>query len=125
MRTEEAYELDREYYESKMKEINKNENQKTICEWASQVFGDKANNINVYKEKLKEEIEEFLLSQNPDELADIYIVIVQLANILNSDLQTLVNDKMKINRERKWNFNGKVFKHIIKDEEKKTLGRNK
>ena len=32
-----------------------NENQKTICEWASQVFGDKANNIDVYKEKLKEE----------------------------------------------------------------------
>lgn len=111
MRAEEAYELDRQYYESKMKEINKNENQKTICEWAKGVFGDKANNINVYKEKLKEEIEEFFLSQNPDELADIYIVIVQLANILNSDLQTLVNDKMKINRERKWNFNGKVFKH--------------
>ena len=88
-----------------------NENQKTICEWASQVFGDKANNTNVYKEKLKEEVDEFLSSQNPDELADIYIVIVQLANILNSDLQTLVNDKMKINRERKWNFNGKVFKH--------------
>lgn len=88
-----------------------NENQKTICEWASQVFGDKSNNIDVYREKLKEEIDEFLSSQNPDELADIYIVVVQLANILNSDLQTLVNGKMKINRERKWNFNGKVFKH--------------
>lgn len=88
-----------------------NENQKTICEWAKDVFGDKSNNIDVYKEKLKEEINEFFLSQNPDELADIYIVTVQLANILNSDLQTLVNDKMKINRERKWNFNGKVFKH--------------
>lgn len=47
MRAEEAYELDRQYYESKMKEINKNENQKTICEWANQVFGDKANNVNV------------------------------------------------------------------------------
>lgn len=65
-----------------------------------------------YKEKLKEEIEEFLSSQNPDELADIYIVIVQLANILNSDLQTLVNDKMKINRELKWNFNAARSKEV-------------
>lgn len=120
MRAEEAYELDRQYYESKMKEINKNENQKTICEWAKDVFGTQGSDIELLKKKLKEECNEFFEELSSDkttkkqcltECADIYIVLVQLVDALGGNLQDEVDTKMTVNRARKWRFINGVFKH--------------
>lgn len=96
------------------------ENQQTICDWARETFGTTGKDIEPIVKKLKEEFSELFeeLSSTKttqkrclNECADIYIVLVQLANALGGSLQNEVDAKMVVNRARKWkNVNG-VFRH--------------
>lgn len=84
--------------------------------------------------KLEEEILEFedakTLSENIKELADIQIVcaglyrwcpslaiiISKLYSLIDNDaVEAEVNRKWQINLNRKWEWNGKTYKHVGKD----------
>ena len=105
------------------------ETPKTISEWSEQVFPtlEKESQLN----KLIEETVEYIKAKTDDErikeLADIYIVASILRERFNSDLGFMafrgifttdmiavyqaVDEKMKINRSRIWEFKNGVYHH--------------
>ena len=88
------------------------ENQESVNEWASKTFGNptpKAAVARMLKEV--EELKELYLSEVSAEeamreCADILIVLWVVSDTLGGDLQYYVNEKMQINRKRKWKMNG-------------------
>jgi hypothetical protein len=111
------------------------ETPKTINEWSEQVFP--ALEEESQKKKLIEELIEYIKSKTDadkiKELADIYIVSSILRERFNSDLGFMafrgiftvdmiavypaVDEKMKINRSRIWEFKNGVYHHKeVKDE---------
>lgn len=106
------------------------ENMKSISDWSSEVFPTLTKEAQL--EKLIEEVAEFAKATTDEErmkeLADIYIVSSILKNRFNcglgwtafrslyniklNDVYIWVDEKMKINRNRKWEWNGKTYHHI-------------
>jgi len=91
------------------------ENQESVNEWASKTFGNPTPKAAVARmlkevEELKEldlsEITEEVREKAMRECADILIVLWVVSDTLGGDLQYYVNEKMQINRKRKWKMNG-------------------
>jgi NTP pyrophosphatase (non-canonical NTP hydrolase) len=90
------------------------ETQSSICQWAEETFGPIT--LLVSFDRFKEEFieaEDFIkygvrptLTEHnnkiKDELADMLITLYRVAECAKVDLNSAVNDKMKINRNRKW-----------------------
>jgi NTP pyrophosphatase (non-canonical NTP hydrolase) len=90
-----------------------NETQSTITTWAQEVFGV-ASDVTLFC-RFDDEVNElegvlsegvFTRKEISGELADCLIVLYQLAEVLGVNLLTAVEEKMAINRERKWRLNG-------------------
>ncbi len=93
-----------------------NETQNTIGNWADKNFNT---TIEMQCAKLREEVTEFEaeieannLDKAAEELADVVVVAFGLAFLMGFSLLKAVNQKMIINRARKWNKVGKVFRHV-------------
>lgn len=80
--------------------------------WCDQVYPGRTKEQMI--EKLKEEFQE--LTDRPLdawEMADIAIILFDLANHLGFDLPKLIHHKMEINNRRKWEINGQgLLKHV-------------
>ena len=93
------------------------ETQKAIEQWRLETFG--VARKSVLAARMNEEVAELLLaiaqldSDAYKEIADVYIVLVCLAEQYGVDLQQLVDAKMNVNRSRKWDVqSGGVGQHI-------------
>jgi len=94
------------------------ETQKSISEWATKTFGTPDNLITIYNRFVEETNEldhlindtEYLGNHQrleiTDECADCLIVLYQVAETLGIDLHQAVDEKMSINRKRKWKITG-------------------
>lgn len=110
------------------------ETPQSISDWSVEVFPtltEEAQNIKLFEEVL-EFFKAKTLEEKIKELADIYIVACILKYRFGSDLgfyvfRTLfkiemvgvykaIDEKMKINRNRIWKWNGKTYHHEGKDE---------
>lgn len=87
------------------------EDQETVSKWASDTFGKPT--IARAATRVLEELTEFLVDcavGNRDKLnvecADIQITLFNLADALGIDLEDEVDQKMTINRQRKWKLDG-------------------
>lgn len=106
----------------------------TIAKWSEETFGDNIT-LEGQLEKFLDERKEWLESDRKDlsELADLTIVAssvarfslvdaalcfahidteLKLSGFSADDLETTINNKMAINRNRKWNKIGNKFQHI-------------
>ena len=73
-----------------------------IVEWADSVFPDRTITNAIHKLVL-EELPEFLVSQNdPMELADVGILLYDIAHLAGIDLEDAMRKKMEINKKRTW-----------------------
>lgn len=110
------------------------ETPKSIAEWSGQVFPTLDKDAQL--EKLVEETREYMKAKSDEErikeLADIYIVASILKERFDCKLgwdmfqgiftlkmtgvYKAVDEKMKINRARKWAWNGKTYHHEENDE---------
>ena len=84
------------------------ETQETIGRWADEAFG-KAASLWVIVSRLHAEELELLKAVDHgapeairDEAADVAIVLYRLAQVAGFDLARAVNEKMAVNRQRKW-----------------------
>jgi NTP pyrophosphatase (non-canonical NTP hydrolase) len=85
------------------------ETQATICVFADETFGPATSNIRVAA-RANEEMAELLRALSTDdhhpkaaeEIADVVIILYRLARNLGTDLQTEIDRKMEINRNRTW-----------------------
>jgi len=92
----------------------------SIAEWGNKTFPKETIQARLYGvvEHLSDEVEE--LKKDPtsaEELADCFILLAQLAYESEVNLYQAVQDKMEINRKRKWgttDYRG-VVKHIEED----------
>lgn len=89
------------------------ENQSTVNAWQRETFGPQTDRQAI-AEKLWDEMRELhrAVSQSAsckrvtDELADVQIVLWQLAGSYSIDLQCATDAKMMVNRGRSWNVRG-------------------
>jgi hypothetical protein len=73
-----------------------------IVEWADSVFPDRTITDAIQKLML-EEIPEYLMAQDdPMELADIGILLYDIAHLAGVDLDAAIVEKMAINKKRSW-----------------------
>ena len=90
------------------------ENQKSVNAWQRETFGPQTNHFAIADKLLHElwELHAKMQKNAPrheiaEELADVQIVLWQLAGAYNIDLADAVARKMHINRyERAWNVRG-------------------
>ena len=89
----------------------RDEDQNTITDWANRTFGEAGYDASVIR--AIEEIQEFLQAVDDDrrvdvkaEMPDIVITLYRLATVLGFDLLESVDDKMAVNRLRRWKSNG-------------------
>jgi len=89
----------------------------SIAEWGNATFSKDTVRARIHGvvEHLSDEVEE--LRKDPtsaEEMADVFILLAQLAHESDVDLYQAVQDKMKINRKRKWGTadHRGVVKHI-------------
>lgn len=76
-----------------------------IVEWADSVFPERTV-TNAISKLVMEEIPEFLMAQDdPLELADIAIIVSDIAHLKGWDLDEIKRRKMAINRARNWEIN--------------------
>ena len=92
----------------------------SIAEWGNKTFPKETIQARLYGvvEHLSDEVEE--LKKDPtsaEELADCFILLAQLAHESKVDLYKTVQEKMTINRNRKWGVadHRGVVKHIEED----------
>jgi NTP pyrophosphatase (non-canonical NTP hydrolase) len=87
------------------------ETQATINEWQRKTFGPQDDQAAIYH-RLVQEVSELGEAHPQDdatlakELADVQIVLFQLAGSLGINLQAEVDRKMAINRKRSWHLHG-------------------
>lgn len=101
--------------------FNSQETQYTIGKWALDTFGEPASNLRIAI-RANEEMAELLreLSLNEDsvkaasEVADIFIVLYQVANRMDFDVHAEIDRKMQVNRARKWELDGSGHGRHIK-----------
>lgn len=73
-----------------------------IVKWADSVFPDRTI-TNAIQKLVLEEIPEYLMAQDdPMELADIGILIYDIAHLAGVDLDQAMREKMAINKKRLW-----------------------
>lgn len=73
-----------------------------IVEWADSVFPDRTI-TNAIQKMMLEEIPEYLMAQDdPMELADIGILLYDIAHLAGVDLDSAILKKMEINKKRSW-----------------------
>jgi hypothetical protein len=87
-----------------------------IVSWADEVFPERTpeGTINKLIEELKE------LSDNPLdawEMADVFILLLDLCDMLGFDLAKITAHKMNVNRNRRWHIENGVFKHVKENED--------
>ncbi len=90
-----------------------------IVGWADSVFPDRTITNAIHKMVL-EEIPEYLMAQDdPLELADIGILLYDIAHLAGIDLDAAIREKMGINMNRKWEINQStgLMKHVEKKDE--------
>ena len=87
--------------------------QTNIAAWADTVFPHRTVNDALTK-LVMEEIPELLLDPSPEELADVLVLVLDVAHLMGVDIQQAVHDKMEINRKRRWIINAKtgLLNHI-------------
>ena len=89
------------------------ETSKSIAQWGSGTFGDAAS-VKAYAIRAQEELAELIEAiENGEsdeaiahEAADVTILLHRITGILGLELYEAVDEKMAINRERKWTPNG-------------------
>lgn len=104
------------------------EDQNSISEWAESTFGDITGPRAITRTN-KEMAELLTIISMPvpairkpfidkirDECADILIILFQVANVYRFDLMLAVDEKMKINRARKWKLDGTGCGQHIEEE---------
>lgn len=97
----------RECRHSKARPHHGPENQKSIWLWVLGTFGMPKEERSF--ERMFEEIDELRdapLENRQEECADVLICMYAYASSAGFDLQQAVNDKMKVNRARKWKVHG-------------------
>lgn len=84
----------------------------TVNGWANSVFPHRTRDSVI--KKLFEEIGEFVKTPDEGEWADIIVLLWDLAVMYGIDPQKAINDKMRINRARKWAVNEAtgVMQHV-------------
>ncbi len=89
----------------------RDEDQNTITDWANRTFGEGA--YEAVCKRAVDEIQEFLQAVADDrragvkaEMPDVLITFFRLAAVLGFDLLESVDDKMAVNRLRRWKSNG-------------------
>lgn len=88
--------------------------QKDIISWANSVMPHRTI-TNACTKLVMEEIPEFLMSDNdPLELADIAIILLDMAHLAGVDLEAAIREKMAINKARTWQINQStgLLKHV-------------
>ncbi|WP_421781522.1 dATP/dGTP pyrophosphohydrolase domain-containing protein [Kiloniella litopenaei] len=88
------------------------ETQTTICDWAEKTFGPVKNANDLLKRAMLEttELSEAIAENNIKEIgketADVVILLYRLLDQYGLDLNKEINEKMAINRARKWKSKG-------------------
>lgn len=85
-----------------------------ITNWANEVFPDRTI-TNALQKMVMEEIPEYMMNQNDKfELADIGILLYDIAYLAGIDLDEAIREKMAINKSRKWQIIPEtgLMKHI-------------
>jgi|SRR6267142_840607 len=89
------------------------ETQQTVSQWAEQTFGSVGSNASVaarVNKEMAELIMELARDDNSpkmgDEIADVVICLMRLADRNGIDMLEEVDRKMKINRSREWVLDG-------------------
>src|SRR5690606_23293127 len=76
--------------------------QSLVVDWANEVFPNRTI-TNALTKLVMHEIPEYLVKQDdPLELADINILLLDIANLAGIDLEQATREKMAINRQRQW-----------------------
>ncbi|WP_417453253.1 dATP/dGTP pyrophosphohydrolase domain-containing protein [Kiloniella sp.] len=84
------------------------ETQTTICDWAEKTFGPVKDPGDLLKRallettELSESIEEHNIQEIGKETADVVILLYRLLDQYGLDLNKAINEKIAINRARKW-----------------------
>lgn len=89
-------------------------NQAMITEWADSLFPDRTI-MNAISKMVLEEIPEYLQAKHdPMELADLGILLYDIAHLAGVDLDDAIRKKMGINKRRKWTIDEStgLMKHI-------------
>jgi len=89
------------------------ETSQTIAQWGSETFGDAAS-VKAYAVRAQEELAELIEAienGEPDkdithEAADVTILLHRIAGTLGLELYDAIDEKMAINRKRKWTPSG-------------------
>lgn len=89
------------------------ETQASIYQWAVTTFGKARDEFQIWR-RAKAEFDELMraiISRKPpekivEEIADVVIVLCQIAERLGLSLAEAIDRKMAINREREWRTNG-------------------
>ncbi|TQV79752.1 dATP/dGTP pyrophosphohydrolase domain-containing protein [Denitrobaculum tricleocarpae] len=94
-------------------------NQKTIAEWGEDTFGPAANPVDLVTRaqqelaELAEAVQQRDVKEAAMETADVMILLYRLAEDLGYDIEQSIQEKMAINRARKWSRAGDgTGKHI-------------
>ncbi len=98
--------LNMDPYEKSIKDL--------IVDWADEVFPDRTITNAIQKMAL-EELPEYLMNQSSaEELADIGILLYDIANLAGIDLELAIRQKMAVNMKRTWAIDSKtgLMKHI-------------
>lgn len=101
------------------------ETTETISRWAEETFGPAGSNARVAA-RANEEMAELLRkvtsakdgevdAMTAEECADVVIVLHRLAWRCGVDLYAAVNQKMEINRRRKWNLDGSGHGYHVRE----------
>ena len=97
------------------------ETSKSISEWAVALFGESGSDARVAARALQEMAELFTkVTSNKsgkeiaEECADVVIVLARLANRNGYDIFEMVDEKMKVNRARKWVLDGTGHGYHVK-----------
>lgn len=89
-----------------------------ILNWANDVFPDRTI-TNALQKLVMEEIPELLLKQDdPMEIADLGILVHDIANLAGYDLDEIMREKMAVNIARKWKIDKVtgLMNHVKGDE---------
>lgn len=89
------------------------ETSQSIAQWGSETFGD-AGSVKAYAIRAQEELAELIDAIDGGlaskeialEAADVTILLHRLTGTLGLELYDAVNEKMAINRKRKWTRSG-------------------
>lgn len=94
------------------------EDQQSICTWAETTFGE-CSMFKAFSRCAEEfaELEDAVWADPKKgriglECADVLITLYRVAELCGYDLHALVNEKMTINRARKWNVANGVGQHV-------------